>query len=106
MTELFTCEQPRPGLVVIAGDLRVASARALAAELLDALDEQPQLDVDLLNVTAADLSTVQIMLVLTRDATQRGKSVRYVGYGAALERLVKMFQLDGELGGPLAVVWG
>ena len=105
MSEAFAFSEPRAGLLCVRGDLRHAHARAFAELLLTRLNALAVLHVELFQVTAADLSTIQTMIVAARDARQQGKELRFTGYGLALAELVDQLAVAQELGGPLAVVW-
>jgi anti-anti-sigma regulatory factor len=105
VSHTFAFEEPRPGLITLAGDVGYACAGAFCALLLAKLDAHPALHVDMLQVTAADLSTVQTMLVAVREARACGKELRFTGYGLVIEELVTRLNLSAKLGGPLAVVW-
>lgn len=101
----FTVSEPKPGILSIGGDLSLAAAPAFAELLFSSLDAHAALHVDLLNVTEADISTLQIMLVAVREAQRQGKELRWLGYGLCVEDLVNLVDLNHDLGGPLAVVW-
>jgi ABC-type transporter Mla MlaB component len=100
-----TFSEPKPGILSVAGDLRVEHAGEFARRLICKLDEQPSLHVELLNVSDADVSTLQVMLMGAREAERQGKQLRWLGYGACLEDLVNLLGMSEELGGPLAVIW-
>ena len=101
----FTYSEPRAGLLRVTGDLRQPQARGLAELLLGRLDAQAALQVELFHVTAADLSTLQTMIVAQREARRQDKQLRFIGYGLVLSDLMEQFDLAHEVGGPLAVVW-
>jgi ABC-type transporter Mla MlaB component len=94
-----------PGTIAVFGDARVDNAAVLRDALLARLDAQPRLDVDLLNVTDVDAATLQVMLLVRREAERQDKPLRWLGYDERLARLATLLGLDAELSGPLCVIW-
>ncbi len=61
--------------LVLRGPLLLRQAEELRAQLLQALQSQPRLEIDCAGVTEADLSTVQTLLSAGRSARRGGKPV-------------------------------
>ena len=92
-------------MLALSGDFTLANAAAIKSVLLDALEQTPRLDVDLLNVTKLDTAGVQLLLLLQREAVSRGASLSWIGYSLAVEEVLDLLDLAHVLGRPSAVVW-
>ncbi len=101
----FAHHEPRPGVLTLHGELTVASARALHDLLMKTLEEHPNIELDLLNVTKLDTSAVQQFVFLHREASQRGKSVRWLGFSMAVQEVFELLDLTDLVGRPGAVLW-
>lgn len=64
-----------PFLLELAGDAGIKRAQDLARQLGDALAAHPALEVGTSGLTAADLTTVQLLLSARATAAGQGKSV-------------------------------
>ena len=102
---VFECVEPRPGLLVLRGELTVSDAPALHGLLVEALRRSPSLELDLLDVTMLDTSGVQLMIALSRAGRAAGKPVCWQGFSAAVEHVLNVLNLRAEIGEPSAVVW-
>lgn len=81
------------GTVTVVGEVDVASARAIAAPLADAIDESPRgVVLDLMAVTFFGASGINTVLTATRQAAARG--VRFVV--ACTPRITRVFDLTGS----------
>ena len=101
----FTHHAPKPGVLSLGGDFTLANAVAIKGVLLDALNQATRLEVDLLNVTKLDTAGVQLLLLLRREAVDRGISLKWLGYSLAVEEVLDLLDLAHLLGRPSAVVW-
>lgn len=101
----FQCSEPSAGVLSFQGELTVADAAEFAALLGDALARHGALEIDLLNVTMLDTAGLQLLLAVRRAGHAAGKPVTWLGYSAAVEEVIDLLNLRGELGEPALVVW-
>lgn len=102
----FAYHEPKPGTLSLSGELTLASAEDLKQILLDAIERNPTLDVDLLNVTLIDTAGVQLLLMLDREAARLDKKLGWLGCSLAVEETLELLDLFSVIGHPAAVVWG
>ena len=101
----FVYLEPRPGLLTLHGELTVATASKLHAALAATLDRHPTLELDLLNVTKLDTAGLQLLLLAGREASARGKSLRWLGFSLVVQEVFELLDLTDLLGRPGAVLW-
>lgn len=101
----FAHDEPRSGVLELAGELTLESAQQLQAVLVAHLAAHAAPEIDLLNVTAIDSAGVQLLLATRRAAERAGKSLAWLGFSQAVEDALTALCLHAEIGGPSAVVW-
>jgi ABC-type transporter Mla MlaB component len=80
-------------IVIVGGDLTVASAAALKTELVAALKSASAVEVSVENITRVDISFPQLLCSAHRTAAARGKTLTVVGL--AQEQLNTMLLRSG-----------
>ena len=101
----FSHHVPKPGVLALSGEVTMANATAIKDVLLGALASGPHLEVDLLNVTKLDTAGVQLLLLLQREAAERGVTLGFLGFSLSVEEVLDLLDLGHVLGSPRAVVW-
>jgi anti-sigma B factor antagonist len=101
----FQWSEPSAGVLTFHGELTVTDAAELGALLAETLARHDALEIDLLNVTMLDTAGLQLLIAVRRAGRAAGKSVTWLGYSAAVEEVIDLLNLRGELGEPAAVVW-
>jgi anti-anti-sigma factor len=104
MSEFSHCE-PRSSVLALAGDLTIHEAQELKSVLVRFVTESKAPEIDLLNVTAIDTAGLQLLLLIGREATRTGKTLKWLGFSLAVEELLELLNLSDQLGRPAAVVW-
>lgn len=89
--------------VRIKGELSIFTAATLRQQLLDALDTQPEVEVDLSEVSEMDSAGMQLMVAAKREAATRNKPLRFTGHSAAVFDVLELCDLSGHLGDPLLI---
>lgn len=97
--------EPRPGVLTLHGELTSASARVLHELLLATLEKHQTIELDLLNVTKVDTAAIQLFVFLHREANQRGKGLRWLGFSMAVQEVFELLDLTDLVGRPGAVLW-
>jgi ABC-type transporter Mla MlaB component len=101
----MNAEEIAPGSLVVSGDLRVEQATEFFQLLSERLEACASLSVNLLDVEEADVSTVQIMLLLKIEADRSNKALHWLGFATPITELVQRLNLSSELGEPQAAMW-
>jgi anti-anti-sigma factor len=89
--------------VVVHGELTVSTGADVRDDLLSALDTADEVEVDLTRVTEIDSAGIQIMIAAKREASARGKSLRFFGHSAAVVDALDLTDLAGYLGDPVVL---
>ncbi len=89
--------------VRIKGELSIFTAATLRQQLLDALDTQPEVEVDLSEVSEMDSAGMQLMVAAKREAATRNKPLRFTRHSAAVFDVLELCDLSGHLGDPLLI---
>lgn len=91
---------PPDALVLMRGELDVATAPAMAAQLDEALASGcREFRVDLAEVSFCDASTVRLLLGLERQVQAVGGSLRIVEPSRCVRRVFELVGLGGMLDG-------
>ena len=78
------------GQLHLQGDLTVDRAVEIKQAIVDAMNKETRLHIVLKNVTAADLSALQLICAAHRSAVAAGKTITLDGHRAeAIETLAK-----------------
>lgn len=85
-------------VVVLKGEVNIYHAAALRDALLKELDSQNEIRLDLDQVSEVDTTTVQILVALLRTASAQGKLAHVVVAGRVLSDVVRLCNLQDELG--------
>jgi len=91
--------------IALSGDVTIATAAQVRAELLGALEQGGDLRVDLAKVTEIDTAGLQVLLHGRRLAPHLGGAVRFQRCPAALRDTLAVAGLGGDLA-PLPVKSG
>lgn len=83
--------------VALSGEVTVFNANAVRDQLLGALKETGDLDVDLSEVTEIDTAGVQLILAARREAKARSKAVRFSGCSPVVLDVMGLLGLSAYL---------
>lgn len=87
-------------------DMTIYHAVVQKMRLLDALDATEQLELDLSAVEQIDTAGVQLLMLVKREAEQRGKTLTISGHRPAIQQTLDFFNLIGAFGDPLVMPAG
>lgn len=76
----------------------IDTADELLAKLREVADEQETVRIDGSAVISVDSTTLQMLVVLTREVTQEGASITWEGASKKLTKSAEMLGLTGDLG--------
>lgn len=78
--------------VTIDGELTIYTAAELSAELLPRLGATPQMQIDLSQITEMDGAGLQLLIMVTREASKAGTALTLTGHSKAV---LETLQLSG-----------
>ena len=90
----------------LTDNLTIYQAEALKAQLLQALDAGPELELDLSQVGDMDTAGLQLLIMLKRQAQQQGKQLSFQGHSPAVRSVIDVCNLAAEFGDPLYLTAG
>jgi anti-anti-sigma factor len=79
-------------LVNIDGELTIYTASDLAAQLLPRLGATPHMQIDLSQITEMDGAGLQLLIMVTREASRAGTALTLTGHSTAV---LETLQLSG-----------
>ncbi len=86
--------------LALEGDLTIYHATALKEQVLSALEQHADLELDLTGVTEIDTAGCQILLLARREADRLGKSLRLTNTGAAVTEVLGFYGIADFVGSP------
>ena len=89
--------------IEIKGELSIFSAASWRQQLLDALEQEGEIDVDLSGVSEIDSAGVQLMIAAKREAAARSRTLRFTGHSRAVFETLELCDIGGHLGDPLLI---
>jgi len=93
---------PRQPLVII-DDLTIYHALDLKEQLLAALAQTGELELNLAQVQAMDSAGLQLLVMLKKEAQRNGKYVRIVAHSQAVSEVIEFCNMAAEFGDPLVI---
>ncbi|MCI8212839.1 sulfate transporter [Pseudomonas sp. S25] len=78
--------------VNIDGELTIYTASELSAQLLPKLGATPQMQIDLSQITEMDGAGLQLLIMVTREASRAGTALTLTGHSKAV---LETLQLSG-----------
>ena len=85
----------------IEGELSIYHVAEAKEQLLALVEQAQQLDFDLSRVSEVDSAGLQLLILLKREASERGNEMRIVGHSQPLVDLIQLFDLAAYFGDPV-----
>lgn len=83
--------------VSIDGELTIYTAAELSAELLPRLGATPQMQIDLSQITEMDGAGLQLLIMVTREASKAGTALTLSGHSKAVLETLQLSGLGAAL---------
>lgn len=83
--------------VSIEGELTIYTAAELSAELLPRLGATPQMQIDLSQITEMDGAGLQLLIMVTREASKAGTALTLTGHSKAVLETLQLSGLGAAL---------
>ena len=95
--------QDTPSPLVLEGAVAIYSAQELKGQLLAAVRDNPELQLDLSQVTELDSSGLQLLYLAKREAARAGHSLRIVAHSDAVREVFDLCNLHAWFGDPTLI---
>lgn len=89
--------------LAIAEDMNIYNAIPQKAQLVAALAQCQDLEIDLSLVGEIDTSGFQLLLLIKREAARAGKTARIVAHSAPVREVLDFFNMAAYFGDPLVI---
>ncbi len=83
--------------VTIDGELTIYTAAELSAQWLPRLGATPQMQVDLSQITEMDGAGLQLLIMVTREASRAGTALTLTGHSKAVLETLQISGLSAAL---------
>ena len=83
--------------VSLDGELTIYNAAELSAELLPRLGATPQMQIDLSQITEMDGAGLQLLIMVTREASKAGTALTLTGHSKAVLETLQLSGLGAAL---------
>ncbi|SQF98723.1 sulfate transporter antisigma-factor antagonist stas [Paucimonas lemoignei] len=83
--------------VSLDGELTIYTAAELSAELLPRLGATPQMQIDLSQITEMDGAGLQLLIMVTREASRAGTALTLTGHSKAVLETLQLSGLGAAL---------
>lgn len=92
-----------PSPLALEGPLTIYAALELKGRLLAAVQDAPELRLDLTQVTELDSAGLQMLYLAKREALRLGHSLQIVGHSAAVREVFDLVNLNAYFGDPTLI---
>lgn len=89
--------------VTIQGDMTIYQAAELKPALLAGLEGVQDIELNLSEVSDMDTAGFQLLLMLKREAAQRGQSLRMMAHSAATLEVLDAYRMASYFGDPVVI---
>lgn len=87
----------------IGDDMTIYNAAPQKTQLVEALTQCQELEIDLSLVSEIDTAGFQLLLMIKREAAQQGKAVRIVAHSTPVREVLDFFSMAAYFGDPLVI---
>jgi anti-anti-sigma factor len=89
--------------LILEGAVAIYSAHEIKDRLLAAVQDNPELQLDLSQVTELDSSGLQLLYLAKREAIRRGHKLRIVGHSDVVREVFDLCNLNAYFGDPTLI---
>ena len=87
--------------IEIKGEMSIFTALTVRQQLLDALEQPGDVEVDLSAVSEMDSAGIQLLIAAKREAALRERTLRFSGHSREVFDLLELYDVAGQLGDPV-----
>lgn len=93
----------KPPRLALAGEMSIYAAAELKTLLLSAVDDCPELEIDLSRVEDIDSSGLQLLILAKRQAIAQDKTLTLTGHSRAVLELLELYDMAAFFGDPMVI---
>lgn len=87
----------------IQGEMTIYEAGELKAELLRAVAEHPEVEIDLGGVGELDSAGFQVLVLAKREAVQAGHKLRLTVHSEQVREVLDLYRMASYFGDPIVI---
>ncbi|BBL74881.1 STAS domain-containing protein [Methylomagnum ishizawai] len=87
----------------IGSGMTIYEAAGLKADLLRAVAEHPELDIDLSEVAELDTAGLQLLVLAKREAVKAGHVLRLSGHSGPVREVLGLYRMESYFGDPVVL---
>jgi ABC-type transporter Mla MlaB component len=103
MPKRTVAEQAPPRRIALAGEISRRTAAAVWEQLMAALSEATEIEVEVSQITAIDGTGLQVMIAAKRKAAAMAKTLNFTGHSTALIDALESAWLAADSADPTGV---
>lgn len=92
-----------PSVFRIEGELTIYNAASVKQQMDVLLDQSPQLEIDLSQVSEIDTAGLQLLILAKKETTSRGGELRLVGHSVPVLEVLDMCHMANYFGDPVVI---
>ncbi len=89
--------------VCISGEMTIYEAAGLKRELLRAVADHAEVEIDLSRVGELDTSGFQLLVLAKREAAKAGHTLRLVEHSEPVREVLNLFRMESYFGDPVVI---
>jgi anti-sigma B factor antagonist len=97
------CKKTQVGKLAIDGELTIYSAAKYKGELLEALANHEELELDLSEVGEMDSAGLQLLLILKQEAQAMERQLRLTNHSQAVYEILELLNMQEHFGDPVVI---
>jgi anti-anti-sigma factor len=92
-----------PSVFRIEGELTIYTAASVKQQMDGLLDQSPQLEIDLSQVSEMDTAGLQLLILAKKESASRGGELRLVGHSVPVLEVLDMCHMANYFGDPVVI---
>ncbi len=87
----------------IGGEMNIYSAPELKRQLLNHLGTDPEIEINLSQVSEMDTAGFQVLCLAKREAMKNGKTLRFTSHSQAVLEVMDLYNMAAYFGDPVVI---
>jgi anti-sigma B factor antagonist len=87
----------------VSGEMTIYCAQELKAELLQAVSESRELEINLAGVSELDTAGLQLLVLAKREAAKAGKALSLAGHSQPVREVLSLYRIESYFGDPIVI---
>lgn len=93
----------KPPRLTLSGEMTIYAAALLKDRLLTAIEDCPELEIDLANVSDIDTAGLQLLILAKRQAIAKDKTLTLTGHSRPVLELLELYNMAAFFGDPMVI---